>query len=472
MIEEKLKAARLNSAKRRMQIGIGLFVAICLCALVVIGLSFVDMSPKKDKAVGETLPKAQRPAVDMGKIRGELTAALQQYEREIEPRLKLADIQSWPASSEIEGLKQKVMENFSKGDYGVAMDNLVSLNSLALKVLKEADQIFQENLEKAKQLLADNLYDGARFHIEKALKVNGQSPEALQVQTEIEKLVDLLPLLNGAAIARTENNLQKEYECLQQVLKIAPERDGVKDRLNELAGRIQTQKVEWHISSGFDNIQNKQPQKARSHYETARQIDSKRPELSLLLAQILDLEKSSRIKLAVSTAEQALRQDDWEQVKLNFERAAKDAPENQTVVEGLRRANHILSLQARLDQFLKTPYRLAQPQVSNEVQQTLAAAKAASGESFTIKKKATQLSELITQVNRMIPVTIVSDNQTYVLVRSVGKVGVVTQKIIQLKPGNYTFEGTRNGFKSKLLHLLIPYDQNQFSVRVICDESI
>jgi tetratricopeptide (TPR) repeat protein len=339
-------------------------------------------------------------------------------------------------------------------------------------VLKEADQIFEQNLERAKQLLTDNLYDGAKFHIEKARQVNGQSPEALQVQVEIEKLPDLLPLLNGVAIARAENDIQKEYDYLQQVSKIAPERDGVKDRLNELRDRINTQKFEWHISSGFDNCENKQPQKARSHYKKARQIDSKRPELSWLLTQILALEKSLRIKLAVNQAQQAVRQDDWEQVKLNFTRAAKDAPEDQKVVEGLRRANHILSLQAGLEQFLKSPYRLAHKAVLNKAQQTLVAANAASGDSFTIKRQAIQLGELITQINRVIPVTIISDNQTYVLVRGVGKVGVVTKKIIQLKPGNYTFEGTRKGFKSKLLHLLIPYDQNQFSVRVICDESI
>ena len=320
--------------------------------------------------------------------------------------------------------------------------------------------------------MTENCYEGAKFHIEKALVVNGQSPEALKVQVAIEKLPDLLPLLNSAAIARAENDLQKEFKCLQQVLKIAPERDGVKDRLNELTGRIQTQKFEWHIASGFDNIENKQPQKARSHYRAARQIDSKRPELSLLLTQILALEKSFRIKLAVNQANLAVRRDDWEQVKLNFAMAAKDAPENQTVVEGLRRANHILSVQARLNQFLKAPYRLAHPKVLNEAQQTVVAAKSASENSFTIKRQAIQLGKLITRINRMIPVTIISDNQTYVLVRSVGKVGVVTQKIIQLKPGNYTFEGTRKGFKSKLLNHLIPYDQNQFSVRVICDESI
>jgi len=59
-----------------------------------------------------------------------------------------------------------------------------------------------------------------------------------------------------------------------------------------------------------------------------------------------------------------------------------------------------------------------------------------------------------------------------VLVRGIGKVGVISQKTIKLKPGNYTFEGTRNGFKSKLLQVLIPHDQNNYSVRIICDEPI
>jgi hypothetical protein len=65
-----------------------------------------------------------------------------------------------------------------------------------------------------------------------------------------------------------------------------------------------------------------------------------------------------------------------------------------------------------------------------------------------------------------------SDNMTDVRVRGIGKLGVILHKTIQLKPGNYTFEGTRKGFKSKLLQVLIPYDQNNYSVSIICDESI
>ncbi len=412
MIEEKLKQARLRTAKGRMQLGIGLFATICLCALLVAGLSFFDFSPK-NLPVAE-LPKEKRVENDTEKIREDLT----------------------------------------------------------LEMVKQADQIFEENMEKAGSLLAEERYEGAKRHIEKALSVHPQSSGALALAREIETLPQILVLLNGARIARVENDLEKEYDFLRQVLGVAPEREEVKERLGLLAGLIRSRNFDRHISSGFANIDDGQANEARTHYQEAKKIDPQRPELSTLNAQLLDLEKSLRVEQAVSQAEQAIRQDDWQKARVYFARAAKDAPENKKVAEGLQRADHDIELLASLGLYLKTPYRLSNPDVRKRANETLVQAETASGYSFAIRTQARQLSELMTRVNTPILVTVISDNQTYVLVRSVGKVGVVFQKNIQLKPGNYTFEGTRKGFKSKLVQAFIPYDQDSFRVRVICDELI
>jgi hypothetical protein len=192
----------------------------------------------------------------------------------------------------------------------------------------------------------------------------------------------------------------------------------------------------------------------------------------VLLGQLLALEKSIRVKLAIKRAEQAIRRDDWQQVKVNFAKAAKDAPGNKTVAEGLRRADLVLGLLSRFNQYSKNPYRLSHVDVRKEAEQTLAQAKSASAYSFTIKRQAEQLAELIVKINRVIPVIVISDNKTYVSVRGVGKVGVVSQKTVKLKPGKYTFEGARSGYKSKLVQAFIAYDQSDFNVRVICDEPI
>jgi tetratricopeptide (TPR) repeat protein len=294
----------------------------------------------------------------------------------------------------------------------------------------------------------------------------------LELYREIETLPGILVLLNGARAARAENNLEKEYDYLQQLWGAAPERKGVKDRLELLAGRIRSRNFDQHISSGFANIAHGQAEKAKIHYQAAQKIDPQRPELSMLMTSLLELEKSIRVEQALHSAEQAIRQDDWQKARTYFARATKDAPENKTAVEGLQQADQFIKLLARLDGYLKNPYRLSNLDVRKQVEKTLVQAEPASDYSFAIRTQARQLNKLMTRVNRLVLVTVISDNQTYVSVRSVGKVGVVFQKNIQLKPGNYTFEGARKGFKSKLVQVFIPYDQDSFSVQVICDERI
>lgn len=473
MIEEKLEQARIRNAKRRMQVGIGLFITILLCGLLLFGLSSFNFSAKSN--VPDSPSEIELlPENDREKIREEFKEILQHYENEIEPRLQLANVAAWSrdASFEINEHKKSVMLDFSNGEYLVAKEDLLLLTGKALEVLEEAEQIFENNLQKATSFLSEDLYDEAKLHIEKALTVDSQSPEALEVQQKIEKLPFLLPLLKGAKVARVENDLEKEYHFLQQILKIAPEREEVSERMEVLAELIKAQKFDMHIASGFAAIERGKAKEARSHYKEAKEVDSDRAELPVLLGQLLALEKSIRVTLAIKSAEQAVRRDDWQQVKLHFTKAAKDAPGNKTVTEGLRRADFVLGLLARFKQYSNNPYRLSHVDIRKEAEQTLAQAKVASAYSFAIKSQTDQLTKLIAKINRVIPVTVVSDNKTYVSVRGVGKVGVVSQKTVQLKPGKYTFEGARSGYKSKLVQAFIPYDQSDFNVRVICDESI
>ena len=82
------------------------------------------------------------------------------------------------------------------------------------------------------------------------------------------------------------------------------------------------------------------------------------------------------------------------------------------------------------------------------------------------------LVQEITLYETKVPITVISDGQTSVTVRGVGRVGVVTSKIIELKPGRYAFEGKRTGYKSVLVWLDIPPDQSEILVSVVCNEQI
>ena len=473
MLEKRLEEARLRSTKLRKQITIGFLITIAVCSLILVSLSYFIFSTPKDVSV--TVSIKMKPAeADIEKVRNEFKEILQQYKNELEPRLQAANIKRWNQNAwfEINEQEKKAMLNFSNGDYPNALNNIQSLKAKSLAILEESEQIFKENMEKSALFLAEDHYDGAKLHVEKALVVAPQSPEALALQQDINKLQHILPLLSEAKAARAEHDLQKEYNLLQQVLQFSSGRTEVTERLNLLGQLIKNKKFDAHISLGFAEIENKQIKKARRHYQEAKKVDPKRKELEVLLGQLLAQEKAVRIQQALKQAEQAIRQDNWQRAKVNFAKVIKDMPGNETAIEGLKRANEILGLQSSLSQYINNPYRLSHSNVLSGAKKTLTQAQHASGYSFGIKRQTEQLRKLIATFNRLIPVTIMSDNKTYVLVRGIGKVGVISQKIIQLKPGNYTFEGTRNGFKSKLLQVLIPHDQNNYSVRIICDEPI
>ena len=147
-------------------------------------------------------------------------------------------------------------------------------------------------------------------------------------------------------------------------------------------------------------------------------------------------------------------------------------PSNEEAIKGIKLAKEILRLQSVLNQYEKSPYRLTDNGVLNEAKKILEHASHFSKQSSILRKKIKQLSELIATFNQLISVMVTSDNMTDIQVRGIGKLGSIYNKIIKLKPGYYTFEGTRNGFKSKLLQVLIPYNKNNYSVRIICDEPI
>lgn len=456
-----------------MQIVIALLATTCIVGLVVFGLSVVDFSAG-NRSSDVSNKKEDASINDQEQVRTSFIDNLMEYENDLEPRLQVAGIDVWNRDGlfEITELKKEMMLHFGNGEYDKAQENFQLLRGKTVAILEVAEQIYKENIEKAALFLKDDLYDEAKLHINKALMIAPQSPEALALQEKIETLPVILPLLDGAAVARIENNFPKEYGLLQQVVKIAPQREEVTPRLEELAKLIKNQTFESHISSGFSAAQKNSLKEAAYHYQEAKKVAPERSELSLLSTQISTLERSLRVQKYIKQAEQAVGRDDWQQARDNYVKAAKDVPGNKTVIEGLRQATQVLDLQDRLGQHIDNPYRLTNIGVRSDAEKVLVQAETFSGSSNTVKKQTDQLSELISRLNRLVPVTVISDNKTYIQVRGVGKVGAVSEKIIQLKPGEYTFEGSRDGFSSKLVQAFIPYDVEKFTVRIVCDEQI
>ena len=473
MLEKKLREARQHRSKLIRQVLIGFLVVIVACALILLSLPYFEFTPPKN-TTGSVSKIKKISESDIAIIREEFKELFQKYKSELKPRLNDANLKDWnqKALLELNEQEEQMMLYFSNGNYLNALANIKSLTTKAIEVIDESDKIFRDNIEKATSFFFDDLYREAKLYIEKALVIAPQSTKAQVLQQDIEKLQQILPFLNKANAARAENNLLDESNSLEQILKINSKRPVETKRLELLKKMIRNNNFDNNISLGFSKIENHEMKEARYHYQKAEKIYPERLELKVLLEKILVEEKLYRTEQALKQAEQATREDNWPQAKAKFEKAKKNMPSNEEAIKGIELAKEILRLQSVLAQHEKSPYRLTDNGVLNEAKKILEYASNFSEHSSKLRKKINKLNEVIATFNQLISVKVTSDNMTDIQVRGIGKLGRIHNKTIELKPGYYTFEGNRNGFKSKLLQILIPYNKSNYSVRIICDEPI
>ena len=473
MLEKKLGNARQRNVRLIAKTIICFFVIILSCIFIIENIPYFKSTKLNDSLVKKTRIK-ELTNLDIEEAREEFKDLLQEYNDGLKPHLQAVNLKNWnpEAFSEINEINEHMMLSFGNSDYFNAINSIKLLTTKALVILQESKKYFEDNIEKANLYFSDDKYDEAELHIKRALIVSPESKEAHSLKKDIERLQKILPYLGKAKVARTENNLLKELKFLERVLKIYPNRSVESERVKLLKKMIRNNDFDNHIATGLSQIKNHKLNDARYHYQSAKKIYPDRVELEVLLKKLLSEEKLYRIEHALKQAEQEIRDDNWEQAKSSFVQVMKDMPDNEMAIAGIKRANEIIETKLIFNQYLKHPNRLSDSNVLRMAKKIIEQAEPSSKYSAEIKKKIGRLNNLIKLFNRLIPVMVVSDNMTSVQVHGIGKLGSIKQKIIYLKPGAYTFEGERNGFKSKLLKILIPYDQNNYSVSIVCDESI
>ena len=497
MLDDKLEKAKKEIARRK-----GRLVMRILSVLVippVLWFSFIGLktflvssaSPpgpvQKPASHDETSPlktavknghdqlvsdKARRPDTEKQDLHEQFKLIYSQYENEVAPELSQGETWMPEKRLEINRLKEKSLRFFSSGQYTEAITGIEQAKKLAASLITERENAFKDQVNKARDSLENDQAEQAGFYIEKALQIKPGQPDALALLNEIDKLEQIIPLLTGVKAARAEKNFSKEYKLLGQIQTIAPGRYGIAQRRAELESLIKQQAFAHHIDKGFEAVDTADPGLAAKHYKQANAIEPGRRELALLAERIAILERELRISATLKKADQAIRRDDWQGALHAYLSALKDAPGDQTVQVGLRRAEKITGLEKAFKTLLADPYQLSDPAAKNRAEKLLQQARPMGQFSFSLQLKSRELAEKMAIMQQPVTVTVISDEKTYVRVIGVGNVGHVTEKNIRLKPGRYTFEGQRNGYVSKRVKALIPYDKETLPVTVICDQSI
>jgi len=483
MLEEKLRQASQAEAKnsRRLFAAIGLTVLISVASLLM--LNYVnDHTPVAKAHVSASVQSPSTPSstplkrtpAESSQLRAQFMLTLRRYESEIAPALRDANLQLWNTekAAAINTLNENATAAFTRADYPSAIQALNQREDMAKQVLAQRETRFNKEFSMAHSAMQADQYSQAKLHIEKALQLKANDPATLQLAEQINVLPKVLSWLNKAAIAHTENKLAQEYAAVQAAFAIAPQRPQLKQRQAELAKRIKDNHFSPFIAHGLERVDNNDLRAARSDFQQAKALYPQRSELHILKQAIDKLANRQDLNRSIKQGQSAIHHDDWRKAQAVYTAATQRHPDNKSIRDGLQLSSKLVRLHETLDAYLQSPERLASPHIAASAQQARIQANMFASNSPVLRQKTLALKSLLSALDIPIAVTITSDKQTYILLKGIGKIGLTQAHTIQLKAGNYTFEGLRKGYKSKLVHLHIPIGATSFTIEVICDERI
>jgi tetratricopeptide (TPR) repeat protein len=429
-----------------------------------------------NKILVPTKPKSKPfPSEDQkSKDRDAFKITLKSFEQNVEPQLKTVGFANWSAGSQADllFLKDASISAFSTGDYEQALALVQKATRLAKESLSTKNAAFDQALTDATNGKHADDYETAKRSIDRALQLNPDSPEAQKLSSDIDALPNIIKHLRAADIYRTENNLHQELESLSKILNLDPNRKEIRERASFLSMKIKEHTFAQHISNGLSRVQKRQLKRAQASLAAARRLFPKRDEISILDTKIATLESNLTTERFIEAAKTASGKDEWRRSLQLFGQAKKIQPNNQLAVDGYALAYSITSNQHETSRHLDASHRLASPNVAAEASRLIEKSRALKGNSKSLDQRIDTLANVLASYKEDVPVKVISDGLSHVSVRGVGQVGVAKEKVIQLRPGTYTFECLRTGYKSKLVRVNVAPRATRFRVEVICDERI
>ena len=478
---EKIAVAKANQTKSRVKIVIvGAIFLIFFGVTVAYLIPHINPSnttPPPTENIQSTQPDTEDSIgadADAGVFREQFMVELAQYESEIEPGIAEIQLRNWDEQkyTELERLKARAIENFSGGEYLPAREDLQQARAMAEEASAEYVSRLTESKREANEAFANDRAPEAEKAVQQALRLNPADAEMLALQKRVEVMPQVLDLLRQVGVARNENRPEKEIAVLQKVLSVDPSRGGVQTRLQALQTQLKQQRFSGAVSKAHGALDSGDLDGAAKQVALAKSISPADTELGALQNRLQQALVEREFENQSALGEQAGQQDDWQAAATHFELARRLKPSDKTTVENHDSAQQVVNVAQQIDLMLASEHRLGDKDVLDSVSAYLREVESVVGLSPGLQKAHRELARKVDLYQTEVDVIVVSDNSTYIIVRGHGQVGKTSRRTIRLRPGKRVFEGTRAGYKSKLVTVDIKPEAPPVEVTVICDEKI
>ena len=278
--------------------------------------------------------------------------------------------------------------------------------------------------------------------------------------------------LQRADTAYIENNPADEQKALQIINGLQHDIAGLDDRLAAVSTRLHQQRVDNLLGRIAAALAADDANTARKALAKLHALDPNTPEISKLGADLAQLEKQTAFQTAMRAMDQFAADDNWAAAQKLASHHRQDFATYQRFRQRADFIGRVHQLITSMTQLLGDPDDLIKPSTKKLASGLITDAKSALTFSPSLTKLSAALNEHLTSYITPLNIIVVSDNITFVEVKSVGQVGTIAQKTIQLPPGDYVFVGKRKGYVTIQVPVALRPGDSGKEISVIAHEQI
>lgn len=396
---------------------------------------------------------------------------------ETQANLEARSVETWGKDTFLsaQDIAVKGDEHYRSKEFFEAQQSYQSSLSLLKKLEARLDTEIERQLRQLLVAVESGDQRVARELIENLKMMAPDHAAVFDAASRVSVMPEIAQLEEAAQADFSTRAFRSATAKIEEALELDPAHVRLAKVLRNYSAALKQQRFDDAMTRGLTALYNKRYSEARAHFESAKQLDESDPAVSIAVAQLNEEETLSTLRALLSQAEQFSRQEQWKAAVSAYEDALAIDASLVEAMEGLAISAPISELFEDLDLIVEKQARLVDPVVLKEAVLTLSNAKgelaAAQNSMPVLKDKIAQVETAITIASKPLPVLVSSDGLTEVTIKRVVRLGKLTRKTVSLRPGQYQFMGSRDGYRDVLLTTSINQNtENTIDVR--CTEAI
>ncbi|MFO1464906.1 MAG: hypothetical protein U1F35_00445 [Steroidobacteraceae bacterium] len=260
-----------------------------------------------------------------------------------------------------------------------------------------------------------------------------------------------------------------EYKA---ALQIDPKSPAAREGLAKLNGQADQAQFGRQLAAALESLRTHRYSAAATALAAADRLRPNNEDVARLNQQLSEVRATDRLQALKAEAGEDERNERWSEA-LDAYRAMLSVDGTLVLaLEGVQRSQDRVQLDAELAGYIDNPARLSAEEVRSAAAAAVSRARLLPNRGSRIETQISRVGVLLGQFDSPVQVDLRSDGITEVTIYRVGALGKFAQRAVSLKPGRYTFVGSRLGYRDVRREVEVAPGEKGAAVEIRCEEQI